>query len=71
MLPDNERPKGLCKTAIRESVYILIGKLRSTDSALPSMDNDVEYELKLNLTKLYPSGEFDYSWDVNLKLCRL
>lgn len=57
MLPDSERPKGLCKSAVAQSVYILVGKLRNADSALPTMDKEVGYELKLSLTKLYPSGE--------------
>lgn len=58
MLPDNERPKGLCKSAVADSVYILIGRLRNADTAALSMDKEAEYELKLNLTKLYPSGEY-------------
>ena len=64
MLPDNERPKGLCKSAVNESVYILIGKQKNSDSALLSVDKDAEYDLKLNLTKLYPSSKCFCLWVV-------
>lgn len=57
MIPEDERPKGLYKSPVPNSVYILVGKVKDADSALLSVDKEAEYELKLSLTKLYPSGK--------------
>jgi len=58
MMAENERPKGLCQSPLPSSVMILVGKMKTTDSAFLSVQNESEYELKLSLTKLYPSGTY-------------
>lgn len=57
MLPDDQRPKGLGESAIPHSVYILVGKTKKEDSAFLSLSKESSYEIKLNLTKLYPAGK--------------